>query len=160
MKSKKVVDSFLKAFVVFIMSILVIDVIWNVIARYINTIDNTYSVELARFLLIWVGLFGSAYATGQKEHVAIELLPQSLAKKNPAKKRKLDVFINVIIALFAFLALVLGGTNLVYITLKLEQVSPAMQIPLGYVYMCLPISGLLIMFYCIHVMIFGYPNNK
>jgi TRAP-type C4-dicarboxylate transport system permease small subunit len=43
--------------------------------------------------------------------------------------------------------MVIGGFRLVSITLKLNQISAALQIQLGYVYLVLPLSGLLIMFY-------------
>jgi TRAP-type C4-dicarboxylate transport system permease small subunit len=41
----------------------------------------------------------------------------------------------------------IGGVRLVYITLVLEQLSPALKIPLGLVYAVIPLSGLLIIFY-------------
>jgi TRAP-type C4-dicarboxylate transport system permease small subunit len=43
--------------------------------------------------------------------------------------------------------MVVGGGRLVYITYKLEQNSPSLQIPLAIVYAIIPISGLLILFY-------------
>jgi len=52
-----------------------------------------------------------------------------------------------LIMLFALLVLVIGGSRLVYITFILGQKSPALQVPLAWVYMVLPISGLLIIFY-------------
>ncbi len=159
MKARKIVDNILGKFVVIIMGLLVIDVTWQVISRYLLSAPSSYSVEVARYLLIWVGLFGAAYATGKKEHLAIELLPHKLAQKNPAKKRKLDNFINFLIILFSLFVLIIGGTRLVYITLKLGQLSPTLQIPLGYVYLCLPISGLLIIFYAVAEILYGPPEK-
>ena len=45
--------------------------------------------------------------------------------------------------------MVIGGIRLVQITLSLNQISAALQIPLGYVYSVVPISGALMMFYSI-----------
>ncbi len=159
MNSKKTVDKILGVFVVAVMALLVVDVVWNVLARNLLNTDSSYTMELARYLLIWVGLFGSAYVTGQREHIAIELFPQKLEKKDPGKKKKLDFILNLLIALFGLFPLVIGGTKLVFITLKMSQISPTLQIPLGYVYLCLPISGGLIMFYSIHAMIYGNPKD-
>ncbi len=159
MKIREILDKILANLVVFIMGILVIDVVWNVISRYLLNNPSSFSVELANFLLIWIGLFGAAYATGQKEHIAIELFPQWLAKKDPIKKRKLDHIINSLIAIFALLVLVIGGSRLVYIVSKMEQISSTLGIPMGIVYMVLPISGLLIIFYCIHEIIYGLPES-
>ena len=54
---------------------------------------------------------------------------------------------NSLVAKFAFLVMVIGGGNLVFITIKLEQLSPSLQIPLGFVYSVIPLSGLIIIFY-------------
>jgi TRAP-type C4-dicarboxylate transport system permease small subunit len=43
--------------------------------------------------------------------------------------------------------MVVGGFRLVTITMTLKQISAALQIKLGYVYIVIPLSGLLIMFY-------------
>jgi TRAP-type C4-dicarboxylate transport system permease small subunit len=94
--------------------------------------------------MIWVGVLGAAYISGRRMHVAIDLLP---AKLNKEGQVKLKVFINCIIIIFCFFALVGGGSRLVYITFVLEQYSPALQIPLALVYVVIPISGLLIIYY-------------
>jgi TRAP-type C4-dicarboxylate transport system permease small subunit len=159
MKTRIIIDHILEVLVIVIMSVLVLDVVWNVISRYVLNAPSSFSVELAKYLLIWVGLIGGAYATGKKEHIAIGLLPQKLQKRNPASRRKLDILINLLVSLFALLILVIGGTKLVYITFQMTQVSPTMQIPLGYVYLSLPISGLLIMFYSIHEIFHGLPDD-
>ncbi len=159
MKARRVIDRILESLVIIVMSVLVVDVVWNVAARYLLNAPSSFSVELASFLLIWVGMLGAAYATGQKEHIAIELFPQWLEKKNPKQKRKLDHIINFLIILFAFFVLIIGGIKLVFIVFKLNQVSATMQIPMGIVYLCLPISGALIIFYAVHEMIFGLPEH-
>lgn len=159
MKIRFIIDRILEVFLVIVMSVLVLDVVWNVFARYILGSPSSFSVELARYLLIWVGLFGGAYATGKQEHIAIGLLPQKLQKKNPAKRRRLDIFINIMVLLFAIFVLIVGGTRMVYITLKMNQISPTLQIPMGYVYLALPLSGLLIGFYALHEIIFGLPQD-
>jgi len=52
-----------------------------------------------------------------------------------------------IIILFCLTAMVIGGSRLVYITYVLEQNSPALHVPLAIVYIVIPISGLLIIYY-------------
>jgi len=55
--------------------------------------------------------------------------------------------IEVLIFLFALSIMVIGGIRLMYVTLKLGQTSPSLGLPLGYVYLVLPLSGIFIMFY-------------
>jgi len=54
-----------------------------------------------------------------------------------------------VIFLFSFFVLVVGGIWLVYSRFILSVKSAALQLPLGYVYIVLPVSGLIILFYSI-----------
>ena len=55
--------------------------------------------------------------------------------------------IHSIVILFALFVLVIGGVRLVNITLTLNQISPALGIPMGYVYLVLPLTGILMIYY-------------
>ena len=146
MKIRRYVDTILEKFLIFLMGVLVIDVLWQVTSRYILSSPSSFTDELAGFLLIWVSLFGAAYVTGKKEHLAIDLLLQRSSKYN---KVRLEIFIHIMVFLFAFFVLSIGGTWLVYTRFVLSVKSAALQIPLGYVYIVLPVSGCIILFYSI-----------
>jgi TRAP-type C4-dicarboxylate transport system permease small subunit len=154
MTLRKYLDQIVSAFITILMGVLVLNVLWQVISRYIVGHPSPFTDELAGFLLIWVGLLGATYITGQKEHLAIDLLHHKLS---PGRKIIVDRIINILIALFALAVLVVGGSNLVYITLHLKQSSSALQIPIGYVYMVLPISGLFIIYYSVYDIV--YPRG-
>ena len=49
--------------------------------------------------------------------------------------------------IFAALILVMGGFNLVSLSLDFNQNSAALGVPLGAVYSVLPISGVIVLFY-------------
>lgn len=138
------VDKILGSFLAFIMAVMVINVLWQVFTRFVVGTPSSFTDELARYLMIWVGVLGAAYISGRRMHVAIDLLPTRLNKEG---QTKLKVFINWTIIFFCFAALVIGGSRLVYITFTLGQYSPALQIPLGIVYAVIPVSGILIIFY-------------
>lgn len=126
------------------MGVMVINVLWQVFSRYILGEPSYFTDELARYLMIWVGILGAAYVSGKNMHVAITVLP---SKFNLKTQRNLKLVVRMLIILFSLFALVIGGSRLVYITYSLDQYSPALQVPLAMVYLVLPISGLLIMFY-------------
>ncbi|MGF1688983.1 TRAP transporter small permease [Photobacterium japonica] len=134
----------LSVFTVSLSSFLVVCVIWQVLSRYVIGKPSTVTDELARYLFMWVALIGAAYTTGQKRHLAIDLLTMKLTGK-----RKLinEIVIQIAIAVFAFIVLVYGGTNLALKTLSTGQLTPALGMQMGYIYFCLPISGLLMIFY-------------
>lgn len=144
MEIRKKVDTFLGTTLSFIMGVMVLNVLWQVFTRFVVGTPSSFTDELARYLMIWVGVLGAAYVAGQKMHVAIDLFPKKLNKEGQIK---LKTFVNSLIILFCFGALIVGGIRLVYITYTLEQYSAALQIPLALVYLVIPISGALIIFY-------------
>ena len=144
---KKTIDKYLGYFLTILMMLMTLDVLWGVFTRYAMGSQADWSEELARFLLIWIGTLGAAYASGQRMHLAIDLLMPKLSKDS---QRRLFIFINVLIILFAASVLVIGGFRLMYITNVLGQLSAALRIPMFLVYAILPISGLLVVYYKIY----------
>ena len=134
----------LELMLIVLMTVLVLDVLWQVFSRYLLSSPSSFTDELAGFLLIWVGVLGAAYVAGRKEHLAIDILIQ---RSPPARQRKLLFLIHALIFLFALSVMVVGGAYLVYTRFELQVKSAALQLPLGYVYIVLPISGLIIMYY-------------
>lgn len=139
-----ITDRILSSTVILLMVLLVIDVVWQVTTRYLLGSASSFTEELARFLLIWIGLLGSAYAYRHNLHLAFDYFS---SKAKGVTKKWLMLFIHTLIALFALLVLVIGGFSLVQLTWELNQVSAALQIRLAWVYSVLPLTGLLIIFY-------------
>jgi len=144
MKLRSQIDSVLEKILVIIMSSMVINVLWQVFSRYILTNPSSFTDELARYLMIWVGVLGAAYVAGKGNHVAITYFSE---KFSPNNLKRVKVGINLIILGFAFFGMLVGGLRLVYITMVLEQLSPSLKIPLGIVYAVIPLSGILIIYY-------------
>lgn len=144
MTVRKYIDKIIEWVLVFLMGILVLDVLWQVFSRYVMNAPSSFTDELAGFLLIWVGLLGAAYVAGQREHLAIDLL---LQRSSPERKFKLEMIISVVVIVFALTVMVIGGSWLVYTRFFLSVKSAALGLPLGLVYLVLPISGLLIAYF-------------
>ena len=144
MELRKKIDRIVGNALVIIMGVMVINVLWQVFTRYIVGTPSSFTDELARYLMIWVGILGAAYVSGKNMHVAITVLPSKLSASN---QKKLARIVSLLIIAFALFGLIIGGLRLVYITYLLEQRSPALQIPLALVYLVLPISGILIIYY-------------
>ena len=157
MTVRNFIDKSLEWILVFLMSILVIDVLWQVISRYIMNSPSSFTDELAGFLLIWVGLLGAAYVAGKREHLAIDLLIQ---KSSPQRKFKLEMIISAIIIVFAITVMIIGGSWLVYTRLYLSVKSAALGMPLGIVYLVLPFSGVLIAYFDVDNMYNMVKENR
>ncbi len=154
MSFKKKLDKLLEKILILLMCVLVLNVLWQVLSRYILASPSSFTDELAGFLLIWVGMLGAAYVVGQKEHLAIDLL---LQKSSPEKQKRMTIFIHSSIALFALFVMIIGGGWLVITRFMFHVNSAALGLPLGYVYLVIPISGLIIFIYSL---LFLFSENK
>lgn len=141
-----IIDKVVRSILVVLMSVIVLDVLLQVVSRYLFQSPLSFTDELAAYLLIWVGLLGAAYATGARQHLAIDLISH---KFNTTQQKYLEVIISVCIAAFTISVLVVGGSWLVYTSFLFGQISAAMELPLGYVYLVVPLSGILILYYVI-----------
>src|SRR6056297_3587351 len=146
MKAYQRINRILEIALIFLLPILVIDVLWQVFSRYVLSSPSSFTDELAGYLLIWVSLLGAAYVAGRQEHLAIDIL---LQRSRPARRRRIQLLIYLVILVFALSVMVIGGIWLVYTRFVLDVKSAALELPLGYVYIVLPLSGLLISYFTI-----------
>lgn len=144
MALRQKIDKILAYMLIVIMGVMVINVLWQVFTRFIVGTPSSFTDELARYLMIWLGILGAAYVSGRNMHVAIDVLPLRASTKT---QKKLKLIVYSLIIVFAFFAMVIGGLRLVYITYILDQYSPALQMPLAAVYFAIPLSGALIIYY-------------
>jgi len=140
----KNINRFVGMFLVILLSLMTVDVLWGVVTRYVVGDQANWTDELARFLLIWIGVLGAAYVHGQNEHLSINLLASRLSQRQHHLQ---TVVVHVLVILFAISVFILGGFRLIYITMVLDQSSPSLGLPMGLVYAVLPVSGVLISFY-------------
>jgi TRAP-type C4-dicarboxylate transport system permease small subunit len=141
------VNRFLEVFLVLIFGLLVLDVLWQVFSRYVLNTSFSWTEELARFSLIWLSILGAAYLNARREHLSMDFL---YGKFSDATKKKVSILIEILVFLFALIVMFVGGANLVYTTLHLEQLSGTLRIPLGYIYAIMPFSGFLIMCFSVY----------
>jgi len=118
-----------------------------VVTRFLLNNPSSFTDELARFLLIWLGLLGAALVSGHKMHLAIDLLSDRI--RSPQIQKYLAIFIDAVVVIASLSIMVFGGSKLVYTIWILGQTSTALQVPLSVVYTIIPISGLLIIYFAI-----------
>lgn len=139
------------------MALLVFDVLWGVISRSLGTFrawifkdfgvllsflpsgQSPWTEELARFLLMWVGLLGAALAFARGGHLGVDYF---VGKLHPDARRWMRSFVWLIVLFFAWTVLCRGGWDLTSRTFAMKQETPALGIAKGWVYLAVPISGL------------------
>ena len=155
-KITQLIVSVLKVFLMILMSAIVIDVVWQIFTRFILRDPSSYTEELAGFLLIWIGLLGASYALYSKAHLGIDILTSRLEGR---QKKISTLSIYSLVILFALFIPLIGGMRLVNITFTLQQISPAMGIPMGYVYLVLPLTGILMIYFSVIFIIQALGNE-
>lgn len=145
MKTIKIkIDKVIELVIIGLLVLMVFNVSWQVFSRFVLGDPSSWTEELTRYSLIWLGMLGAGYVTGKKMHLAIDYFAN---KANQSIKLLIEIFVHSVVLLFALTVMVIGGINLVTLTLYLQQISASLQIQLGYVYLALPISGFLMVFY-------------
>jgi TRAP-type C4-dicarboxylate transport system permease small subunit len=145
-KITRLITKILEKILTVLMAVIVLDVSWQIFTRFVMRDPSSFSEELAGFLLIWIGLLGGSYALYTRAHLGIDILTHKLTG---LKRKVSEITIYVIVIAFALFVLVIGGAKLVILTFTLNQISPALGIPMGYVYIVLPLTGLLMVYYSV-----------
>jgi TRAP-type C4-dicarboxylate transport system permease small subunit len=123
-----------------LMGVMVLDVTWQVVSRFVLRAPSSFTEELAGFLLIWIGLLGAAYCLRTGSHLGIDLLVTRLPG---GARRAARLLAHALVAAFALSTMVIGGLLLVRLAFELHQISAAMGIRVGFVYLALPLAGTL-----------------
>ncbi len=138
----KVLDKIIETVLAILVAGMVLGCIWQVITRFILQDPSKYTEELLRYMLIWVTMIGVPYAYGKDKHLSINLLVKNFQPKN---ENAMKLFIECIVMLLSVCVMIIGG---VMVTANSAgQISPAMQLPMQVYYICVPISGVLMVIY-------------
>lgn len=133
----------LKYLIIFLSSAIVVVVTFQVFSRFVLQSPSSFTEELSRFLLIWIGLLGGAYGYHSNAHLGLDIIANRL---KGSLQHWVAIASHLLIMFFAISVMIIGGISLVSLTLDPPQFSAAMEIKIGYVYSVVPISGLLIVF--------------
>lgn len=113
-------------------------IVWQVFARYVLDAAPYWSEELARFLMPWIAMVGSAAVLRGGGHVAVTALIERLGSGPAAVLR----IVRDLVMLGVAAVLVIHG--LAFADLNSFQDSPAFEVPMSVPYMAMPVGGVLI----------------
>ena len=149
-KVVNIVTKYLSWILMTLMALIVFDVTWQVFTRFVMHNSSSWTEEMARFLLIWIGLLGATYTLHTRMHLGIDIFTYKLVGK---KKQIIEIVVYVFVALFALIVMVIGGFKLMAMTFQLNQISASMGIKMAYIYFVIPLSGMLMIFYSLDFII-------
>lgn len=146
MQLLKKLDRALYWILMLLMAAIVIDVSWQVLSRFVVGEPSSLTEEIARFLLVWIGLLGAALAFRNHAHLGLDIVTTKL---NPTLRHIAEIIAQIICFIFAGWVMVFGGFELVSLQFQLGQTSAALEVNMGYIYSVIPISGVLICIYAL-----------
>lgn len=112
----------------------------QVFYRYVLEAALAWPEEVALWAFSWGVFLGTAVLVGRNGHIAIDLLSRFL----PARAKAWHSFFTATVVAAASIMLVIHGYD--YMT-RTMAVSPAMQWPIRYLFLAVPVGGILNLFY-------------
>lgn len=127
-----------------LMTILVIAVFCQIVFRFFDR-SLPWTEELSRYAMIWMTFLGAAYAVSTRAHIGMELFVE---RAQGVTKQILIVLAATISGLF-FVMMIVKGYELSMRVM--DQSTAVLQIPMGIVYLIMPISGAVLLINLLHV---------
>ncbi|KGP90636.1 C4-dicarboxylate ABC transporter permease [Pontibacillus chungwhensis BH030062] len=117
--------------------IMVLLVFVKILTRVLFQSSFPWTEELSRYLMIWITFLGASIAFKYAAHIGFDLIVNKL----PGMLKKIFQVISAIACLTFFILLIVKGYELC--GRSMVQSSPALDLPMAYVYAIIPISGIL-----------------
>jgi C4-dicarboxylate transporter DctQ subunit len=105
-------------------------------------LDVSWAQELCIFMFVWMAKFGAAYGVRQGIHVGVDVLVRKLPD---GPRRAMTLLALGAGALFTGIVATLGA-NFVWHIAHTDQTSADLEIPMWWVYLCVPLGSSLMSF--------------
>ncbi|MEG1602570.1 MAG: TRAP transporter small permease [Cloacibacillus sp.] len=138
MSMLKILNSIEEKFLVLNLLISTLIVFMNVVLRYCFSASLSWVDEAARYMFIWLIWIGADYTLANRKHLRIDIISSRLHGK---ARITLELFV---MSVWCCFCVFLGcqGTKLVRTVVEQQQLSTAMQISMGWAYLCIPLAGI------------------
>jgi TRAP-type C4-dicarboxylate transport system permease small subunit len=130
------VDRIVRGLIVALMAAILSVTLLGVFFRYVLNASLFWGEEVARYLSVWMIFLSVSVAYRTEEHVRITALIEWL----PIRFRRYLWMVATIFELLLALVLTWYGWLLASNNLRRGQLSPALQLPIGWVYMAIPVG--------------------
>lgn len=137
----KLFESVLDKVLIVLFLTMVAAIVWQVFARYVLGAPTIWSEELARFLLVWVTMLGSAYVLEHGGHVSVTVFVDML----PEAGQRILAFVRDAIVIAMAGSLAYYGYGFAYSGTR--RVSTGLGVTMAYPYAAVPIGAALIAFF-------------
>lgn len=133
--------------VVIILAAMAMMVFANVALRFLTDESILWVEEVSRYLMIWLTFLGAGLVLRYGGHIGIDTLQDSFPRQATAIRWLIFL---LLLGFFGFMVWI--GTR--YATLTWGQTTPVMQIPVGVVYLAMPVGFALLI---VHLLLMARP---
>ena len=140
-------ESLLKFLATLSLGIIVIFLFYAVIMRYLFHRPPAWSMELSRFLFLWMIIFSAGLVTREQSHIQIRFVVDRL----PRTLR--FVWSNLLRLLMLGFCLVIVKQGINIFPLVSEALTPTLGLSMGWLYSSVPVGGVLIGIYLLEAII-------
>jgi TRAP-type C4-dicarboxylate transport system permease small subunit len=112
-------------------------VLLQVIFRFVIHVPFPWSEEIARYMMIWMGMVGAFLALRHGRHIGVSIFVDRLP---PSWKAMVTILVQVVTMGFLCIVVRYGMALAIF---NRTQLSPAMQIPMIIPYMAIPVGAAL-----------------
>ncbi|MBF9018875.1 MULTISPECIES: TRAP transporter small permease [unclassified Oceanispirochaeta] len=142
-KFLKILDKVLSVYCYSMMGILAVSIILSVFLRYVFNITFVKGEEAITMVFVATTFYGAALGIRERDHISIAYFSE---KANDRMRGYIDILVNLVII---FVLYYLFKNSLVWIDKVGNVKSPGLQVATKYLYVMVPISCVLSIFYCI-----------
>jgi TRAP-type C4-dicarboxylate transport system permease small subunit len=139
------VEAVIRWTVITILAGLCVNVFVQVVLRYIFLYSSRWTLEVSRYLIIWAVLLASGPALKYGVLVGVDTLTQRF---QPRTRTWISCALRVLMGAFAC-TIVYQALKLMRSQWEMNQLSPALEIPMAFAYMAMPVGFALFLFYLI-----------
>jgi len=115
-------------------AVIIFSVFYQVVSRYVFQAPPDWTEEVARFSLVWLVLLGSSACIRKSRHFNVDYITQGMSQRTIYI---LNIFLYALIVFFLSYALYYGT---VLMSRSFQITTPALGMPMGYVYLIFPIG--------------------
>lgn len=146
MKIESIFDQIERIIVVLIViafMTMVISLSYQIISRYIFDKGNAWTEELTRYTFVWLVMLSSSVALRRSKHMKVDFTNRTLSKTiNDVKFWISNILVIIFLSVLTFYGLQL-------VSLTQRQLSSGMQIPMSYIYLAIPVGGILMLLFTV-----------
>jgi len=124
-----------------------ITVTYNVFMRFVINQSVGWADELSRFIFIWISFLGAVLAYKKDEHVGLSFLVDKI--RSPRVRRGIGILQQSLILGLLVLLTYFGYHS----STTVMNVSPALSIPMSWVYLIVPFCGFLMCMMAIYKLV-------